>query len=427
MLASLYSLKGDNRYFYYLKYKNKPLMERESLVAYQNARLKKFLRYCYKNIPYYSAIFKRAGLKARDINGIECLRFLPVLTKGELRKHYGEIINSNLKLIECNTGGSTGTPLKLYKDRRFSSISRAVQMRNHAFFAGWMPAEKSIWIWGAVHELDPHKARLMERLKWRLNNNIVLNAYAYSEAAFDEWIKVIKCQRPTALYGYASATKDFAEYIEEKKIDIRGIIKKVITSAEALENRRLIERAFGAKVFDQYGCREVLPIAEECKFGTMHIAEDFVYVEIEDDGRVLLTPFESYGMPLLRYEVGDKVEISDNGTCCCGTSFKGMKIKICRQPVNLKNSEGKSISGCCTLLDIVSLGLGITECQIIQNSADTIQLNIVKNDTWKEEHRQIIYNYMNKAFLGTRIDFNFQDRILPEASGKKISVKSCLN
>jgi len=399
-------------------------MGKSEILRYQNERIKKQLRYCYNNIPYYKSIFKSLGLGAGDLNGIESLKKMPFLRKAELRNNLEVILNRKLQLIKCHTGGSTGNPVTLYKDRRFNSISRGVQMRNHALFAGWLPAEKSAWIWGAVHELDPQNEKLFEKLKWKLNNNIVLNAYAYSEDSFKDWVKIIKSQKPSVIYGYASAITSFARYLDNQGINIKGYIKKVIVTAESLENRELIERVFGAKVFDQYGCREVLPIAEECKYGTMHIAEDFVYVEVESDGRVLLTPFESYGEPLIRYEVGDKIEVLEDFQCKCGSSFKGMRIKISRQPVNLKNKEGSVISGCCTMLDLVSLGAGINECQIIQESVDLIRLNIVRTSLWKDEHKNMIYDYLKKAFFGTAISINFVDKIMPEPSGKKIFVKN---
>jgi phenylacetate-coenzyme A ligase PaaK-like adenylate-forming protein len=40
----------------------------------------------------------------------------------------------------------------------------------------------------------------------------------------------------------------------------------------------------------------------------MHSTDDFVIVEIGNNNEILLTPLESYGMPLLRYQVGDSEE-----------------------------------------------------------------------------------------------------------------------
>jgi len=424
ILTLLYSFKGDLRFFYYLKYKKNYRMSRSAILRYQDERIRKQLRYCYYNIPYYKNLFQELGISAKDLNGVESLKKLPILTKQQLRNNIEGIINRKMQLIKCLTGGSTGNPLTLYKDKRFNAISRGVQMRNHAVFSGWYPAEKSAWIWGAVHELDPQNEKLIEKIKWKLNNNIVLNAYAYSEDSFKDWVKIIKRERPCVVYGYASATISFAKYLDKMGIDLKGYIKKIIVTAESLEDRGLIERVFGAKVFDQYGCREVLPIAEECKYGTMHIAEDFVFVEVESDGRVLLTPFESYGVPLIRYEVGDKIEVLEDFQCKCGSSFKGMRIKISRQPVNLKNRQGNIISGCCTMLDLVSLGTGISECQIVQESIDSIRLNIVKTSLWKDEHKNVIHEYLKKAFMGTAIRINFVEKIMPEPSGKKIFVKN---
>ncbi len=73
-----------------------------------------------------------------------------------------------------------------------------------------------------------------------------------------------------------------AQEIEHKKLDIPSV-NRIFTSSEYLEPgmRKFIEEAFGAEVFDIYGCTEMKEIAWECeKHEGYHINEDDVYVEI---------------------------------------------------------------------------------------------------------------------------------------------------
>lgn len=425
ILALLYGLKGDFRFFYYLKFRKHAYSSRQELLRYQKARLQKYLKYCYEKIPYYRPIFKKAGVGLEFDDPLVSLKKLPILTKADLRLNSESMVNKKLRLIRCDSGGSTGTPVTAFKDRRYNAISRAVSLRNHAVFAGWLPAEKAVWVWGAIHEVGPKKMGFIQRMKWGMNNNIVLNAFSYSEEDFENWIGIIQKNKPTVLYGYASAILDFAKYLRNKNVGIKGIIKKVITTSQALIDRDVIKEVFGACVFDQYGCREILAIAEECRYGTMHISEDFLVLEISDDARVLLTPFESYGMPLIRYDVGDSVEIVQEEACECGSPFKGMRIRIGRHPVSFKDKNGKLIGANCVLLDLVSLGVGIKECQMIQEKIERFRLNIVKDESWRENDRQRIQDYLSRIFPAAEFVYVYVENIPLEPSGKKILAK-CL-
>ena len=94
--------------------------------------------------------------------------------------------------------------------------------------------------------------------------------------------------------------------------------------------RKFIEKAFGAEVFDIYGCTEIKEIAWECeKHEGYHINEDDVYVEIlhgespakpGEVGDIVLTDLRNKAMPLIRYRIGDR-GLLIAGNCSCGRTF----------------------------------------------------------------------------------------------------------
>src|SRR5262249_6582986 len=82
------------------------------------------------------------------------------------------------------------------------------------------------------------------------------------------------------------------------------------------EIRDACEAAFGARPIDQYGAQETGLLASECpSCGHLHVNAETALVEVLDDdgkpsapgttGRVVVTAFYNYAMPLIRYELGD--------------------------------------------------------------------------------------------------------------------------
>ncbi|MFL6125949.1 phenylacetate--CoA ligase family protein [Actinophytocola sp.] len=93
--------------------------------------------------------------------------------------------------------------------------------------------------------------------------------------------------------------------------------------------RALIEREWGARCFDGYGCLEFQPIAWECAARAGgHLAEDFVFAEVVDPdtaaavpdgepGVLVLTHLDKQACPLVRWWTGDVV-VRDRDACDCG-------------------------------------------------------------------------------------------------------------
>jgi phenylacetate-CoA ligase len=108
----------------------------------------------------------------------------------------------------------------------------------------------------------------------------------------------------------------------------------VVCASEPLsrETRQRIVEAWGVQPFDIYGATETAGIAAECEHHTgLHLFEDLVIVEVVDDqdrpvpcsvtgAKVLVTVPFSRTLPLIRYEVSDRIALSER-SCACGRSF----------------------------------------------------------------------------------------------------------
>jgi phenylacetate-CoA ligase len=88
--------------------------------------------------------------------------------------------------------------------------------------------------------------------------------------------------------------------------------------------RAAIEAAYSATAFDHTGMTELGPTGFSCSARDgVHLVESEFIFEVLPDGELVATNLGRWGMPLIRYRTGDRVEVSRE-PCSCGSPF--MKI-----------------------------------------------------------------------------------------------------
>ena len=130
--------------------------------------------------------------------------------------------------------------------------------------------------------------------------------------------------KPVIIRGYVSALLVLSKFIKNYNLRINNL-EKIIASAEYLDPTvwNELEEVFCCPVINYYGGTEAAPIACSTAFNRdLIVFEDFYFVEIIDDknnetqpgkiGRILLTDYYNLYMPIIRYEIGDIAEWSEN-------------------------------------------------------------------------------------------------------------------
>jgi phenylacetate-coenzyme A ligase PaaK-like adenylate-forming protein len=139
--------------------------------------------------------------------------------------------------------------------------------------------------------------------------------------------------QPDVLVGYASMVRTLAD--EQLAGRLRINPQAVNSSSEVLteEGRAMATRAWGVPPFNVYAATETGGIAAECAHHHgMHLFEDLVIPEVVDDTyrpvppgqtgtRLLVTVLFSRTVPLIRYEMTDRIRLSTS-TCPCGMPFR---------------------------------------------------------------------------------------------------------
>jgi phenylacetate-CoA ligase len=288
-------------------------LSRDELAVWHLARLRQLVSYAREHVPYYRELYKKRGIRPEAIKGIHDFEQLPFLTREEINNNLDSLVSPEFsdRLRPNSTGGSTGQPMRFFVDRSYDWWDAALEFRGRGWY-GVSEGDKVAWVWGA--ERDMHVRSRKARLKATIQQNRYLNAFGMSEESMEAFAEMLVRWRPDMFRAYASALSLFARYLQDH--GITGIRPKLIeTTAEKITDpqRELLEGVFGCKVADWYTARELGTIGFQCPHGGMHVCETR-YLEVIANGKpaapgelgeVVLTSLHQYGMPFIRYKIGD--------------------------------------------------------------------------------------------------------------------------
>jgi phenylacetate-CoA ligase len=379
-------LLGRSRFAHYKDLRRNESLSMDEIRHRQQLELKKLLEHCFEHVTFYRESFKQLGITPQDISSIEDYAQLPVLERKHVKRNLHAMVADNFskdQLVLNATGGSTGTPLKFYEDRQYKEIMRACWMRGHSW-VGWKPGMRNVWLWGATKEFTRAGAA-EEKLKNWFNRRIMLSANVISESILHNWVQTINRFRPRFLYAYSSALRILADYVSSHRLQLPSI-EAAIATADTLWNRERIEQVLGCAVYSQYGCREILHIASECKYRRMHISSDTVLVEFvpldssSQLHKVIATPLHGYGMPLLRYDFGD-FAVPEPGNCTCGLPFPSMSLQVGRISDCLSTTSGALVPPGVPTTRIGGIFGSIEQFQVVQRVVGRLDVYIVKTES----------------------------------------------
>ena len=399
-------------------------LSRAQLLDKQRKDLSAIIAHAFEQSPYYRE--KYAGVNEMLVDE------LPILLKDEVIQHRDAMLARDVERSAVrigNTGGSTGKPVSFYYDAHKGELMRAGMCRSY-MWSGWQPGQKILNFWGARQDLKGGSG-WRKRLKQAIAAEHTIAAYEYTEAQLHDWAETIRSYRPVLLQGYASILAELARYVVDQRIPMPRTLLGVFSTAEVLYGwqRELMERAFGCKVFNQYGSREIPNIACECRHGNQHVFTDMVYLEssldIGDEERLIVTSLTNRVMPFIRYDIGDSGRLKE-GDCACGSPFPMMEMGLCRSNDIIRTPGGKRIypSYFIHLLD----GLpGIRQYQFIQSASDRITLNLVTSARLGEEAANALRERVRREVDERMVlEINYVDEIRRNVSGKHRFVASNL-
>lgn len=351
-------------------------MKREDLLARQQRDLADIVEFAAAHTPYYVETLAPLLQDGRFDPGT-----LPILRKDDVIHRLDDLLADTVNRSQAklgHTGGSTGKPLAFWYDDAKHELMRAGMMRSY-MLSGWRPGQKILNFWGARQDVVPGGV-FGAQLGDIIAAEHTISAFEYTEEKLVEWARFIQRYRPVLLQGYASVLAEVARVVIDNRLAMPKTLIGVYSTAEVLtdEQRQRMRQAFGCKVFNQYGSREIPNIACECSHGNMHVFTDMVTLEsvsLENENRLLVTSLTNRLMPMVRYDIGDSGRLLD-GACDCGLPLPLMEMDLCRQNDLIRTRSGKTVHP--SYFNRLLYGqTQIRQYQWVQRGLDQLELNLV--------------------------------------------------
>jgi len=322
------------------------------------------------------------------------------------------------RLLLNSTGGSTGMPLNFYQDENYTFWANVATSRAWRHMAGATDDDLEAVLWGAVRDIGK-KAGLRQFLYRLLREGmLLLNTFDLDESMLRTFLRCYNILRPPIVRGYASSLYYVALHIERNSIRIARP-KAVISSTEVLHPRMrtTIERVFGCKVFNSYGCREVSQIATECEVHNgLHIVFENQFVELDGQG-ILVTNLNNFVMPFIRYRIGDLAASIDESQCACGRFSPRIINLLGRDNDNIELPCGKIVNG--EFFEFLFFGIhSVIQYQIVYHRlAGRMQIKLHLNEP-SNDVEGMIRKTMAEKFGFHNIEVEYTDCFEKTPTGK---------
>ena len=382
----------------------------------QWVRLKRLLRHAYRHSDFYRARLDAAGLHPNSITSLVEFRRVPFLRREDLREPHRLIDRRFDPAVfpHATTSGSTGRRTTVYFDPPGHFLAKVLLKARARLTCGVRP-----WHRIALFQEEPYAGRSAERGQVR----------SFSiHAPIDDLLSAVTRFAPDVLYGFPGHLALLGEAAAGR---LRP--RLVFTSGELLEAglRQRLTVAFAAPVLDVYGCTEVKEIAFECPARAgYHLNADWLHLEAvgPDDpsgaapGTLLVTSLYNYGMPLLRYALGNSGEFLDH-PCPCGRGLPLVRPTSGRLVDYFELPGGQRVAP-YSMTCAIELVPGMRQYQIVQTHRNRVVVRVVPLPHFDASAARAIAERLAPVLPGVAVTVEQVDRLLPEHSGKYRIVRS---
>jgi phenylacetate-CoA ligase len=407
----------------------------EELRATQALRLADLLDYARRHVPHYAGLPPIVRTRDPQRAIAATLANIPPLEKSSYRDAPLEFLSRakpRYRWIRGQTSGTTGTALRLWytRDALAEEYATVWRMRRHH---GVAPSDPHLTFGGRM--VVPFRASKPPfwRRDWVLNQTL-FSLYHMSAENLPAYVEAVHASEATYAQGYPSSLHLIARALLDAGRPLpKGRLKAVFTSSETVlaSQRRAIEAAFGAPLYDRYGASEFAVSMTGCEAGNLHVDMEYGIVEVEPQeetaewvrGPLLVTGFANLATPFIRYRIGD-IGTRRKQRCPCGRAGDVFESVDGRIEDYVVTPDGRFVGR----LDHVFKNLtDIAEAQILQIALDRILVYVVPQPSFDEASERALLREL-RARLGNEIAVQVErvTSIARQPNGKLRAVKSLI-
>jgi putative adenylate-forming enzyme len=304
--------------WYYWRTRQLHFTDRQQLEHYQQRQLQRFCRQILAKSPYF-----------KPVSALPLTEW-PLMDKAVMMDNFNRMNTAGLnvdELLACAQRSETERDFTPKVGRYSVGLSTGTSGRRGVFVVS--EREQQHWAGMMLAKMLPESIFAGERIALflRADNNLyqTVNNRWLSLTFFDlfrpfaEHLPRLQQLQPTIVVGPAQVLCALAQAVQCGQLNLR--VKKVISGAEVLEpqDKLLLQQVF-ADVGEVYQATEGF-LAASCQYGTLHLNEEFIYVEPQwlDEERFvpIITDFSRTTQPIVRYRLDD-ILVARQKPCRCG-------------------------------------------------------------------------------------------------------------
>lgn len=400
-------------------------MDAQDMENYQKARLSGFLETA-RSTEYWRDVFGEHGIKSvYGTDPVELLSRLPLLDKAEVKKNAASLRNPsmlNRDLIDRKTSGTTGSGLQFVETTVCEKETWATWWR-YRLRHGIRLHQKCGYFGGRtivpiVQQVPPFWVNN------RVANQIMFSAYHLSLNNVVHYVSAIKRHGIAWIHGYPSMISLLAGFMKEAGLGPIENVRNITFGAESVSGlqKQTVSEAFpAARIAEHYGLAEGVANISECEKGSLHVDEDFAFVEFIEQEKVpglyeiVGTNWTNEAFPLLRYRTGDLVVLGSN-MCTCGRHGRTVARIDGRREDYIHLPNGAVLGRIDHIFKDMS---NIIEAQVQQPDRENLEVYIVKSELYCQlDEDRLKRNMMERVGNELNIQFKYVEKLNRDRSGK---------
>jgi phenylacetate-CoA ligase len=313
-------------------------------------------------VPFYARRFRQAGVDASTLRSMSHLRAFPPTYKEDFvrdnldRPPYGTRISVPQSEIAhvTETSGTTGTGREIHPLSRGDEEAITAAEAEGFSIAGIRPGDRVM----NTIPVGLSSAGIWYYLGLR---RVRANVFSLGPLSGKDKLDRIVLYGCDWLIGTPSYLKRLETLTRTSGVDPRDLgVRNMLVAGEPypVAWAQELERAFGARLFEQYGCTQRVT-AWSCErgaitdgeHGVLHQLPHRAVYEVVDPetwepvapgevGQLVVTPLFGEASAIIRFVTRDRVRLLPEGSCKCGRSFPGFEAGTISRYDNMLKVRG---------------------------------------------------------------------------------------